>query len=153
MSLQHYLTVQERPSTQYQLKPKFEWRMLQNCSNFPNRKIRIYGYVFHATNGQNRGQTLKILWFLSNKFFSDIHLLASCGRESLRKFYWDLEVRIAKEGTEKLPYSENLSISSWSYDMEGHGKKCVERYCELANNNPTMHLLLASMTTTSKKKK
>ena len=24
-------------------------------------------------------------------------------------------------------------ISSWSYDMEGHAKKCVERYCEFAN--------------------
>ena len=24
-------------------------------------------------------------------------------------------------------------ISSWSYDMKGHAKKCVERYCELAN--------------------
>ena len=28
---------------------------------------------------------------------------------------------------------ENLLISSWSYDMEGHSKKCVEWYCELAN--------------------
>ena len=36
-------------------------------------------------------------------------------------------------GTEKLPYSENLRISSWSCDMVGHAKKCVERYCELAN--------------------
>ena len=26
-----------------------------------------------------------------------------------------------------------INISSWSYDMEGHAKKCVERYCELAN--------------------
>ena len=26
-----------------------------------------------------------------------------------------------------------MIISSWSYDMEGHAKKCVERYCELAN--------------------
>ena len=26
-----------------------------------------------------------------------------------------------------------LGNSSWSYDMEGHAKKCVERYCELAN--------------------
>ena len=34
---------------------------------------------------------------------------------------------------EKLPYSENLRISPWSYDMEGHAKKFVERYCELAN--------------------
>ena len=28
---------------------------------------------------------------------------------------------------------QNLRISSWSYDMAGHAKKCVERYCELAN--------------------
>ena len=26
-----------------------------------------------------------------------------------------------------------MRISSWSYDMEGHAKKCVERNCELAN--------------------
>ena len=26
-----------------------------------------------------------------------------------------------------------MRISSWSYDMDGHAKKCVERYCELAN--------------------
>ena len=43
------------------------------------------------------------------------------------------ESRISVGATEKLPCSENLSISSWSYDMEGHAKKCVERYCELAN--------------------
>ena len=28
---------------------------------------------------------------------------------------------------------KNVCISSWSYDMEGHAKKCVERYCELVN--------------------
>ena len=43
------------------------------------------------------------------------------------------ESRISAGGTKKLPYSANLCISSWSYDMEGHAKKCVERYCELAN--------------------
>ena len=43
------------------------------------------------------------------------------------------ESRISAGRTEKLPYSENFRISSWSYDMEGHAKKCVERYCELAN--------------------
>ena len=43
------------------------------------------------------------------------------------------ESRISAGATEKLPCSENLSISSWSYDMEGHAKICVERYCELAN--------------------
>ena len=43
------------------------------------------------------------------------------------------ESRIFAGATEKLPCSENLSISSWSNDMEGHAKKCVERCCELAN--------------------
>ena len=43
------------------------------------------------------------------------------------------ESRISAVRTEQLPYSENLRISSWSYVLEGHAKKCVERYCELAN--------------------
>ena len=43
------------------------------------------------------------------------------------------ESRIFAGATETSPCSENLRVSSWSYDMEGHAKKCVERYCELAN--------------------
>ena len=40
---------------------------------------------------------------------------------------------------EKLPETKATekpdaeTISPWSYDMEGHAKKCVERFCELAN--------------------
>ena len=66
------------------------------------------------------------------------------------------ESRISAGGLEKLPFTQNLRISSWSYDMAGHAKKCVERYCELANkrlSNSTKYLLHASMTITSKKKK
>ena len=43
------------------------------------------------------------------------------------------ESGISARATEKTPYSENLRISSSSYDMERHAKKCVERHCELAN--------------------
>ena len=43
------------------------------------------------------------------------------------------ESRISAGGLEKLPFSQKTRISSWSYDMVGHAKKCVERYCELAN--------------------
>ena len=53
------------------------------------------------------------------------------------------ESRISAGATEKLPCSENLRISSWSYDMEGHAQKCVERYCELANKT-TQQLYKAS---------
>ena len=43
------------------------------------------------------------------------------------------ESRISAVRVEKFPFPQNLRISSWSYDMAGHAKKCVERYCELAN--------------------
>ena len=43
------------------------------------------------------------------------------------------ESRTSAGAIEKLLCSENLNISSWSYDMEGLAKKCMERYCELAN--------------------
>ena len=43
------------------------------------------------------------------------------------------ESRTSAGRVEKLPFPQNLCISSWSYDMVGHAKKCVERYCELAN--------------------
>ena len=45
------------------------------------------------------------------------------------------KTRISAGAKEKLPCSGKLDadISSWSYDMEGHAKKCVERFCELAN--------------------
>ena len=43
------------------------------------------------------------------------------------------ESRISAGRVDKLPFTQNLRISSWSYDMAGHAKKCVERYCELAN--------------------
>ena len=43
------------------------------------------------------------------------------------------EPRISAGGLEKLPFPQNIRISSWSYDMVGYAKKCVERYCELAN--------------------
>ena len=43
------------------------------------------------------------------------------------------ESKISTGATEKLPSFEKLgaNISSLSYDMEGHAKICVERYCEL----------------------
>ena len=45
------------------------------------------------------------------------------------------ESRIYAGAMEKLPCSEksDANTSSWSYDMAGHAKKCVERYCELSN--------------------
>ena len=45
------------------------------------------------------------------------------------------ESKISAGVIEKPLYSGKLGTNffSWSYDMEGHAKKCVKRYCELAN--------------------
>ena len=43
--------------------------------------------------------------------------------------------RISAGATEKLPGWDKprAKTSAWSYDMEGHARKCVERYCEVAD--------------------
>ena len=45
------------------------------------------------------------------------------------------ESRISVEATEKITRVGKLDAKTvaWSHDMEGHARKCVERYCELAN--------------------
>ena len=71
-------------------------------------------------------------------FFDHVHLGCTQRQCEISKDIVDkhramFESRISAGATDNLPCSENMSISSWSYDMEGHAKKCVERYCELAN--------------------
>ena len=68
-----------------------KWEVLPDCSKFNNRNVRMLGYVFHHTKGQNHGETSKIPWYLSNDTCTVIRLLASCGKDTLRKFYWDLD--------------------------------------------------------------
>ena len=45
------------------------------------------------------------------------------------------ESRMSATATEQLPGCEkpHAKTIAWSCDMEGHPKKCAERYCELAN--------------------
>ena len=47
------------------------------------------------------------------------------------------ESRTSARATEKLPGWEepHAKTIAWSWDMEGHAKKCVERYSELTNKN------------------
>ena len=43
-------------------------------------------------------------------------------------------------------------IVAWSYDMEGHVRKCVERYCELANKKVEEFQVLVWVTINSSRK-
>ena len=91
------------------------WKMLQNYSEFQSQSVQTFGYVFHDTNGQNRCQTLKTQWFLLNETYTDTNLLASCGKDNLRRFYWDLDGK-------KIPHWECLCIGN---------KDCAYRYTRM----------------------
>ena len=92
-------------------------------------------------------QNIDPMWNVLNKdvdlgeqtsFLDHVHLGCTQRQCEISKVIVDnhrtmFESRISAGATEKLPCSENMCISSWSYDMEGHAKKCLERYCELAN--------------------
>ena len=77
--------------------------MLPNHSEFQSQNVQIFGYVFHDTNGQNHGQTLKTQWFLLDEICTDTHLRSSCGKDSSRKFGWNLD-------GEKVPNWECLFV-------------------------------------------
>ena len=56
-----------------------------------------------------------------------------------------LESQISAGATQKLLGWEksHAKAVAWSYYMEGHAEKCVERYCELANKKKEAEQLIA----------
>ena len=78
----------------------------------------------------------KLIWenhYLSSTMYTLLCTQRQCeiSKDIVDIYRQIFESRISEGATEKFPCSENLRISSWSYDMEDHAKKCVERYCEL----------------------
>ena len=71
--------------------------------------------------------------FLDHVYLGCTQRQCEISKDIVDHFRTMFESRISARSTEKLPFSENLCISSRSCDMEGHAKKCVEIYCVLAN--------------------
>ena len=71
--------------------------------------------------------------FLDHVFLGCTQRQCEISKDIVDNYRAMFESRISSGRTGKLPNFENLRISSWSYDMEGHAKKCVERYCELSD--------------------
>ena len=70
--------------------------------------------------------------FLDHVFLGCTQRQCEISKDIVGKYRTTLESRISAGGVEKLPFTPNLPISPRSYEVEGHAKKCVERYCELA---------------------
>ena len=130
-----------------------------NASSYTVKKGYSYLCMWMTSNWMERNKTLtrcgkysikKLIW--ENQHLSLIMFSWDCtqrqceiSKDIVDNYRTLFESRISAVGVEKLPYPQNLRISSWSYDMAGHAKKCVERYCELANKT-TQQLYKVSAT-------
>ena len=128
---------------------KHGWEKIPNCEClFVHRDKGLFLYVYvDDIKLAGKNQNINPMWKVLNKevdlgepasFFDHVYLGCTQRQCEISKDIVDnnramFESRNSAGATEKLPCSENLSISSWSYDMEGHAKKYVERFCELAN--------------------
>ena len=128
---------------------KYSWEKVSNWESlFVHREKGLFLSVYvDDIKLTGKRQNIDPMWKVLNKevvlgeptSFLDHENLGCTQRqcEISKKYCGQLqnmfESRISAGGVEKLPFPQNLRISSWSYDMEGHAKKCVERYSELAN--------------------
>ena len=76
---------------------------LPDYTKFLRQNVRAFGYVFHDTNGQNPGQTLKIPCVFSNEIKTDTH---GEGLSWERQF----EEILLEHGWEKVPTWECLFV-------------------------------------------
>ena len=120
---------------------------IENVTSYTVKKDCSYLYMLMTKNWLERNKILIRCGKLLNKEVDSVeptsfldhvylgHTQRQCERSKgiVDNYRTMFESRISAGGTEKLPFPQNLGYSSWSYDMEGHAKKCVERYCELAN--------------------
>ena len=78
---------------------------------------------------------------VATSFFDHTQRECHISKDIADKYRNMFESRISAGAQEKLSETRASGkldaniISSSSYDMEGHAKKCVERYCELAKKN------------------
>ena len=62
--------------------------MLTSCSEFPNRNVRTFGFVYHDTNGPNHGPVWKTQSCLLSEICTVILWQDQYGKGNLRKYYW-----------------------------------------------------------------
>ena len=118
-----------------------------NVSLYHREKGLFFSVYVDDIKLAGKKQNLDPMWKILNKevdlgeptsFLDHVYLGCSqrqCQRskDTVDNYRTIFESRISAARVEKLPFPQNLRISSWSYDMAGHAKKCVERYCEVVN--------------------
>ena len=110
------------------------WKIILICVvddiKFAGKKQNIHPMWKVLNKGVDLGEPTS---FLDHVYLGCTQRQCEKSKDIVDNYRTMFESRISAGATEKLPCSVNLRISSWSYGMEGHAKKCVEGYCELAN--------------------
>ena len=75
--------------------------------------------------------------FLDHVYFGCSQRECKPNAKIIEQYNKMFESRISAEATAKLPGWDKprAKTSAWSYDMEGHARKCVKRYCEVAKKD------------------
>ena len=92
----------DKQQTQYQLIPKWKWKMLTNNWKFQNRNVQTFGFVYHDTNGQNHGPLWKIQSFVLKGNCMVILWQDYYGKGILRRSYWSMVGRKIQIGNVSL---------------------------------------------------
>ena len=133
---------------------KHGWEKVSNCECLfvhSEKGLFLSSYVDDIKLAGKK-QNINPMWKVLNKevdlgeptsFLDHVYLRCTQRQCEISKDIVDnyrtmFESRISAGATEKLLCSENLRISSWSYDMEDHAKKCVERYCGKQDDSTTL---------------
>ena len=135
---------------------KYGWEKIPNWDGlFVHREKGLFLSVYvDDIKLAGKKQNIEPMWKVLNKeldlgeptSFLD-HVYLGCTQRQCQRskvivdnYRTIFESRISAGGAGKLPFTRNLRVSSWSFDMAGHAKKCVERYFELANKtNQQLH--------------
>ena len=113
---------------------KYGWEKVSNweCLSVHREKGLFFSVYVDDIKLAGKKQNIYPMWKVRNEevdlgeptsFLDRVYLGCSQRQSEISKDIVDsnrtmFESRISAGETEKLPYSENLSISSWSYDME-----------------------------------
>ena len=114
----------------YTVKKDYSYLCMWMTSNWLERNKILIRCGKYSTRKVDLGEPTS---FLDHVYLGCTQRQCEISQDIVDNYRTMFESRISAGATEKLPCSENLRISSRSYDMEGDAKKCVERYCELAN--------------------
>ena len=140
------------------MEPGWEKLPFGNVYSF-TEKIFLSIYV-DDTKMERKKQTLDPMWkklmknvdideptsFLDHVYLGCTQRECNPNEKIIGQYNKMFESRISAGATEKLPGWDKprAKTSAWSYDMEGHARKCVERHYELAPPKKTEQLYKVS---------